>query len=417
MDTNAIKVTLWGMDVGYLYWDKKQKLAVFEYEESFFEAGLDIAPLSMSINSQRSRKGMPWLGNSDKLYVGLPPMLADSLPDKYGNSLFTSWLRENKISTKQITPVDHLSFIGSRAMGALEFEPAKDLGSNSAFDVDVQKLYLFAKEVLSERGDTVLQAENSILWQDLIKISSSPGGKRPKAIVAINKETNEVKSGQGTIPNGFEHYILKYDDSSSYPYAKLEYVFYLMAVAAGIHIMPSELKTYEGVTHFLTKRFDRVGNEKLHVQTLAAMSPFATSYEDLFAVIRQLNLPYEDSEQQYLRMVFNVLAKNVDDHSKNFAFTMNKDGVWRLSPAYDITFSIDLAAPAYANTHALTVNGKDDDITMDDLIKVAKSNDIRNYKALIAQVQLGISGFETLAMEFGIDQKLIVDIKSCFIYQ
>lgn len=417
MDTNAIKVTLWGMDVGYLYWDKKQKLAVFEYEESFFEAGLDIAPLSMSINSQRSRKGMPWLGNSDMLYVGLPPMLADSLPDKYGNSLFTSWLRENKISTKQITPVDHLSFIGSRAMGALEFEPAKELGSNSAFDVDVQKLYLFAKEVLSERGDTVLQAENSILWQDLIKISSSPGGKRPKAIVAINKETNEVKSGQGTIPNGFEHYILKYDDSSSYPYAKLEYVFYLMAVAAGIHIMPSELKTYEGVTHFLTKRFDRVGNEKLHVQTLAAMSPFATSYEDLFAVIRQLNLPYEDSEQQYLRMVFNVLAKNVDDHSKNFAFTMNKEGIWRLSPAYDITFSIDLAAPAYANTHALTVNGKDDDITMDDLIKVAKSNDIRNYKALIAQVQLGISGFETLAMEFGIDQKLIVDIKSCFIYE
>lgn len=417
MDTNAIKVTLWGMDVGYLYWDKKQKLAVFEYEESFFEAGLDIAPLSMSINSQRSRKGMPWLGNSDMLYVGLPPMLADSLPDKYGNSLFTSWLRENKISTKQITPVDHLSFIGSRAMGALEFEPSKELGSNSAFDVDVQKLYLFAKEVLSERGDTVLQAQNSILWQDLIKISSSPGGKRPKAIVAINKETNEVKSGQGTIPNGFEHYILKYDDSSSYPYAKLEYVFYLMAVAAGIHIMPSELKTYEGVTHFLTKRFDRVGNEKLHVQTLAAMSPFATSYEDLFAVIRQLNLPYEDSEQQYLRMVFNVLAKNVDDHSKNFAFIMNKEGIWRLSPAYDITFSIDLAAPAYANTHALTVNGKDDDITMDDLIEVAKSNDIKNYKALITQVQSAISKFETLAIEIGIDQKLIVGIKSCFIYQ
>lgn len=190
-----------------------------------------------------------------------------------------------------------------------------------------------------------------------------------------------------------------------------------MAVSAGIHIMPSELKTYEGVTHFLTKRFDRVGNEKLHVQTLAAMSPLATSYEDLFAVIRQLNLPYEDSEQQYLRMVFNVLAKNVDDHSKNFAFTMNKEGIWRLSPAYDITFSIDLTAPAYANTHALSVNGKDDDITMDDLIEVAKSNDIRNYKALIAQVQMGISGFETLAMEFGIDQKLIVDIKSCFIYQ
>ncbi|HJD92815.1 type II toxin-antitoxin system HipA family toxin [Bacteroides coprosuis] len=415
MDTNVIKVTLWGMDVGYLYWDKKQKLAVFEYEVSFLEKGLDIAPLSMSINSQRSKRGMPWLGGTDKLYVGLPPMLADSLPDKYGNSLFIGWLRENKISTKQVTPVDHLSFIGTRAMGALEFEPAKELGRDNAFDVDVQKLYLFAKEVLSERGDTVLRAENSILWQDLIKISSSPGGKRPKAIIAINKETNEVKSGQGTIPNGFEHYILKYDDNSSYPYAKLEYVYYLMAVSAGIHIMPSELKTYEGVTHFLTKRFDRVGNEKLHVQTLAAMNPLATSYEELFAVIRRLNLPYEDSEQQYLRMVFNVLAKNVEDHSRNFAFIMNKEGVWRLSPAYDITFSVDLTAPTYANTHALSINGKDDDIAMGDLIEVAKSNDIRNYKALIAQVQLGISKFETLAIEIGIDKKLIVDIKSHFI--
>lgn len=415
METNAVKVSLWGMDVGYLYWDRKQKLAIFEYEKNFLDKGLDIAPLTMSINSQRSKRGIPWLGDSDKLYVGLPPMLADSLPDKYGNSLFNAWLRDNKISTSKITPVDHLSFIGVRAMGAFEFQPAKELGGDSTFDVDVQKLYLFAKDVLSEKENTVLQAENSILWQDLIKISSSPGGKKPKAIVAINKGTNEVKSGQGNVPKGFEHYILKYDDNSSYPFAKLEYVYYLMAVDAGIYMMQSELKTYEGVTHFLTKRFDRLGNEKLHVQTLAAMYPLANSYEDIFAVIRQLHLPYEDTEQQYLRMVFNVLAKNVDDHSKNFAFTMNRKGVWRLSPAYDITFSVDLVAPAYVNTHSLTVNGKDDDITIDDLMEVGRKNDVRNYNALIEQVQSAIAKFRVLARENNISNKLITDISERFL--
>lgn len=189
----------------------------------------------------------------------------------------------------------------------------------------------------------------------------------------------------------------------------------LRIMQAGIDIMSSELKTYEGVTHFLTKRFDRIGNEKLHVQTLAAMNPLASSYEDLFSVIRQLNLPYEDIEQQYLRMIFNVLSKNVDDHSKNFAFTMDKKGVWRLSPAYDITFSVDLAAPNYANSHSLTINGKDDSITIDDLIEVAKKNDIKNYKALIEQVQSAISKFEEFATNNGIDEKLIVKIRKCFV--
>lgn len=406
-----IKVTLWGFDVGYLYWDKKQKLAVFEYAESFLSQGLDISPFSMPISSQRSKKGIPWTGDSAPLYMGLPPMLADSLPDKYGNSLFDAWVRENKIRSKQVTPVDHLSFIGSRGMGALEFEPAKNLGESSAFDVDVEKLYQFAKDVLSAKEEVTLSSENSILWQDLIKISSSPGGKRPKAIVAINKETNDVKSGQADVPLGWEHYILKYDDNSSYPYAKLEYVYYLMAREAGIDIMDSELKTYDGITHFLTKRFDRVGNDKLHMQTLAAMNPQASSYEELFTVIRQLNLKYEDIEQQYLRMVFNVLAKNVDDHNKNFAFLMDRQGNWSLSPAYDLTFSVDLSAPSYMNRHSLTVCGKDDDITLDDLLEIAKSNDIKNPSLLIDAVQKAILKFEEFALGVGVSKGLIEQIK------
>lgn len=415
METNVVKVKLWGMDIGYLSWDKKTGAAIFEYEPSFLEQGLNIAPLTMPIDSPRSQKQLPWIGNKEKLYQGLPPMIADSLPDKWGNSLFKAWLRDNNIPAKKTSPVDHLSFIGKRAMGALEYEPAQKLGDDSAFSVDVQRLYEFAKQVLNEQETTILNQENSILWQDLVKISSSPGGKRPKAIIALNKTTGEVISGQGIIPDDFQHYILKYDDNSVYPFAKLEYVYYRMALDAGINMMPSELRTYDGITHFLTQRFDRNGNEKIHTQTLAAMSPTSDSYEDIFAVIRRLNLPYEDSRQQYLRMIFNVIARNVDDHSKNFSFCMNRTGTWRLSPAYDLTYSVDPTAPPYLNRHSLTVNGKNEDITYEDFETIALNNDIQDYKALIDSVSNAIANFEDYAKELDINEKLIESIKSDFI--
>ena len=415
MDTNVVMVKLWGMPVGYLSWDKKSEIAVFEYESEFLDKGLDIAPFTMSINSPRSKKHIPWTGDKDKLYLGLPPMIADSLPDKWGHSLFSAWLRDNHISTKKVSPVDHLSFIGSRAMGALEYEPAQKLGDDSVFSVDIEHLYVFAKQVLNERETTVLNAENSILWQDLIKISSSPGGKRPKAIVAVNMATGEVISGQGNIPEGFEHFILKYDENSTFPLAKLEYVYYQMALAARINMMPSELRSYGNVTHFLTRRFDRVGNDRIHTQTLAAMSPGSDSYEDLFAVIRRLNLPYEDSRQQYLRMVFNVLARNVDDHSKNFSFCMTSDGVWRLSPAYDLTYSVELGTPAYMNRHSITINSKSENISREDLEIVALRNDIQDYKSLIDKVIDAVAKFKEFATELNIDEHLIDIIESDYV--
>jgi len=415
METNVLKVKLWGIDVGYLSWDKKAGIAISEYEPAFLEQKLDIAPLTMSIYSRHSQKQLPWTGDKDKLYQGLPPMIADSLPDKWGNSLFKAWLRDNNISSKKSTPVDHLSFIGSRAMGALEYEPAQKLGNNSAFSVDVQKLYEFARQVLNERETTVLNKENSILWQDLVKISSSPGGKHPKAIVALNETTGEVVSGHGLIPEGFKHYVLKYDDNSAYPFARLEYVYYRMALDAGIDMMPSELRTYGNVTHFLTQRFDRIGNEKIHTQTLAAMLPSGDSYEDIYTVIRRLNLPYEDSRQQFLRMVFNVIARNVDDHSKNFSFCMSRNGVWRLSSAYDLTYSVDQNAPDYSNRHSLTVNGKNEDITREDLETVGQNNDIQDCKTLIDKVAGAVANFENYANELGIDGKLIDSIKADFV--
>ena len=412
---NVVMVKLWGMPVGYLSWDKKADSAVFEYEPDFLCRGLDIAPLTMSINSLRNKNHIPRTGDKDKLYMGLPPMIADSLPDKWGHSLFKAWLRDNHISTKKVSPVDHLSFIGSRAMGALEYEPAQQSGADAVFPVDIDKLYEFAKQVLNEREATLLNAENSILWQDLIKISSSPGGKQPKAIVAVNKATGEVISGQGNIPEGFEHFILKYNDNSTYPLARLEYVYYQMALAAGINMMPSELRSYGNVTHFLTRRFDRVGNDRMHIQTLAAMSPGSDSYEELFAVIRRLNLPYEDSRRQYLRMVFNVLARNVDDHTKNFSFCMTSDGAWRLSPAYDLTFGVDLSAPAYMNRHSITINGKNENITREDLEAFAQRNDILDYKSLIDMVSNALGKFREFAAELKIDEQLIDSIEADFV--
>lgn len=410
METNALKVMLWDDVAGYLTWDKSASVALFEYEPDFLTKNIDFAPLTMSVLSPRSQKGLPWMGEKGNLYQGLPPSIADSLPDKWGNSLFMAWLRDNKIKSRSVTPIDHLAFVGQRTMGALTYEPAHPLGSETIFSVDVQKLYHFAQQVLNQRETTVLSKENSILWQDLIKISSSPGGKRPKAIVAINTEENKIISGQGTIPKGFEHYILKYDDHSVYPFAKLEYVYYKMALDAGIEMMPSFLKSFGDVTHFLTKRFDRIGNTRLHIQTLAAMAPLCRDYEGIFEVIRKLQLPQRSWNQQYLRMVFNFLSGNVDDHAKNFAFCMKRNAQWELTPAYDLTFSIDLNAPSYMNKHELLLNGKNEGINRNDLEQAGQFNDITNYKQMIEQVSTAISQFERYAKEVDLPEDLIQQI-------
>ena len=246
-------------------------------------------------------------------------------------------------------------------------------------------------------------------------MGTSAGGKRPKLIVGINEKTKEVKSGQVDLPEGFTHYILKFDDDSSYPYAKLEYISYLMAKEAGITMMPSMLKSFGKVSHFLTKRFDRVGNEKIHMQTLAAMSPLTTTYDGVFEVIRKLNLSYTEVEQHYLRMVFNVMAKNVEDHTKNFSFLMDREGHWQLSPAYDLTFSVDLSGYEFYNRHSLLINGKDEGIELSDLLQVAKKNGIKNPMALIEQVREAISQFPRLAKELGISKSLMEKITDRFI--
>lgn len=406
MENNVVLVKIWGREVGYVVWDRKRKAALFEYAPSFIQSGPDIAPTIMSIHSERSLKGLPWIGDRDNLYQGLPPMLADSLPDKWGDSVFRLWLNRMGIPASKVSSVDRLSYIGSRGMGALEYEPARNLGKES-FGVDVSRLYNFAQDVLSERRGTSFNGE-SLLWQDMVKIGTSAGGKRPKALVAINEATGEVRSGQTDIPAGFKHYILKFGETSSgYPSERIEYVYSQMAHDAGITMMPCTLKQYDGVTHFLTERFDRDGNRKIHLQTVAAMKSGCTDYDDIFSLLRTLNLPYPQQEQLYRTMVFNVLSRNVDDHTKNFSLLMRENGAWELAPAYDLTFTVDLSSPGYVNRQSLTVNGKDEEIGMQDLLDVAARNEIDNPGHIISRVRESLSLFPELAKESGISSRYI----------
>lgn len=410
--TNTIiKVILFNRIVGYLSWNEKRKRAAFEYDQKFLDLGLDIAPLTMPINSVRSRNGMIWDGIEDQLYQGLPAVFADSLPDKWGSSLFNRWLTENNISKKTVTPLDHLAFIGKRGIGALEYEPAIDLGKSTSTNIDIQQLYEFAKQILDERETTILNYDNSILWQDLIRVGTSAGGKRPKAIVAINKITGQTMSGQGLIPEGFYHYILKYDDNQGFPYAKMEYIYYLMASDAGIKMMPSSLNQYGDISHFLTERFDRKGNKKIHTQTLAAIKPFSDSYEDAFLAMRELNCSYSDFEQLYRIMVFNVFGGNVDDHNKNISFLMDDYGKWSLAPAYDITYCLDSNSSKLYNRHELTIQGKAYDITINDLLAIGEKNDIRNCSQIIEEIKETMSSIDLYAKRVEIPNIVLHTIK------
>lgn len=411
MENNIVLVKLWGDRVGYLHWDRKLGAAVFEYDPAFVSRGLDIAPLTMPIGSERSLRGLPWIGEREKLYQGLPPMLADSLPDKWGDSVFRAWLNRQHISLSKITPVDRLLYIGNRGMGALEYEPARSVGK-ADFPVDVDELYLFAQSILSERQEVSVAQDENLLWQDLVKIGTSAGGKRPKALVAINSTTGEIRSGQTDADEGFEHYILKFDEGSGYPSAKIEFVYYRMAQDAGIEMMPSDILVRNGIDHFITRRFDRQHNQKIHTQTLAALSPSVDSYETAFRLLRQLNLPYRELEQLYRQMVFNVLGRNVDDHTKNFSFCMSPGGSWRLAPAYDLTFSVDLSAPDYVNRQSLSVGGKTDRITVQDLEELGKRQDINGAGEIIGQVTDALSHFPQFAREMEIPEKYIQRIQS-----
>lgn len=412
MDGNVVKVVLWGETVGYLTWDKsnwRTETSVFQFDRDFLNLGWDISPIKLSISSKIARSGISIRGGIPKdIFGGLPPVFADSLPDHWGNSLFRSWAKEHKVSMKDVSSVDYLSFIGKRGMGALEYLPAAIEDEDVPFDVDVTRLYEFAKSVLDERNDVQFSTDRELLWQDLIKLGTSPGGKRPKALIAMNEQEQSIKSGQVLLPPGYEYYVLKYDNENDlYPYARIEYAYSRMCRDAGISIPFTELRPFDKATHFLIKRFDRVDGEKVHMQSLRAMNGETSSYEEAFGVMGILQLDYEDKEQLFKRMVFNVLGGNIDDHDKNISFLMDKSGKWSLAPAYDVVYSIDPDTLYVQKGQFMSINGKNQGITKSDLLTVARYNNINRPEKLVEQAMDVISKVDDYLREDGVNEAAI----------
>ncbi len=402
MENNIVSVMLWGNEVGKLYWDERNGRAIFNYNPAFIKKGMDIAPLSASIKGPAS-KGIPVLGNKEKLYQGLSPFLADALPDRWGSLVFEQWAVQNHIPKHALTPVDKLSFIGKRGMGALEFAPAT-AGLETTSTLQIDSLYQLARRIFEERKEVSVQEDESLHLQSLYEVGTSAGGQHPKAIIAIHEETHDIRSGQVPVPDGYVCYILKFAEGEDFPFTQVEMAYYEMVKEAGITMMPAKLIKVEGKYHFLTERYDRRKGEKIHTQTLAAMYPDATSYEDLFEVCRKLSISATEQSELFRRMVFNVMGGNVDDHIKNFSFLMCQDGVWHITPAYDMTFTANLDGAAYENVHSMSILGKNENISEKDMLQFAKLNSIKNGKNIIDEVAMAISHFYDHASGLHIDE-------------
>ena len=399
----SLKVILWGEEIGRLAWDAKRKLSYFMYNPAFLKRGLNISPLTAPVNGIREL--IPVWGEEAKIYQRLPAFVADSLPDAWGNQLFDLWRQQNHLSNADITPLDKLSFIGKRGMGALEFLPEISR-ERKAEKIDIQSLANLAERIFTERENVRILPEESVSMQSLLTVGTSAGGRQPKAIVAIHRKNREVRSGQISGLEDFDYFLIKFGNSQ-YCSAELEMTYYELATMAGINMMPSELYQVGGNNHFMTKRFDRKDGKKIHVQTLAAISPDADSYEQLIAVCRKLHLPETDCYEIFRRMVFNILANNTDDHNKNFSFIMGEDGIWHLSPAYDITYIFDNGGFLPNEDHCMYIRAKLRDITREDVIQFAKDNGIRRPDAIIRDIVNAIKQFRTIATKYGVAEPWI----------
>jgi len=407
----SLKVFLWGKEIGRLAWHESRKLSFFMYNPEFLQGSLDVAPLTASIHHPLCTRAI--FGESERIYQKLPSFIADSLPDAWGNQLFEQWRKANHLSDKSVTPLEKLAFIGRRGMGALEFEPEIDRGTTNE-KIDIKALADLAEKISVERESVRIMPDEALTLQSLIAVGTSAGGRQPKGIIAMNGKTGEIRSGQIDVEPGYEYYILKFGDKMRSS-AELEQTYYEMATTAGIKMMESRLLEVEGTRHFLTKRFDRDETGKLHTQTLAAMLPEADSYEKLLTVCRKLHLPEVDCQEVFRRMVFNVLANNTDDHHKNFTFIMSRQGIWRLSPAYDMTYIFDSGGYLPNKEHCLMIGGKLQDITRDDVIQFAYDNGIRRPDAIIRDIVGALKQFRTIAEKFGVSENWISRVESTII--
>jgi serine/threonine-protein kinase HipA len=416
--TTTATVRLWGTDIGHVILDEGDPVASFAYDPGFLRSEIELAPLQVPLSSRVYR--FPELSN--KTFLGLPGMLADSLPDKFGNAIIDAWLATQGREPGSMNPVERLCYIGTRGMGALEFKPSVRRGPRSTSPIHVAKLVELASEILTHRSSlaTLLahrKEEQAV--REILRVGTSAGGARAKAIIAWNPKTGEVKSGQVPAGIGFEYWLMKFDGvknnrdkelADPEGFGAVEYAYYKMATDAGITMMPCRLFDENGRRHFMTKRFDRTdeGN-KLHMQSLAALAHFdfnmagAYGYEQAIMVMRTLGLDRAAVEQQFRRMVFNIVARNQDDHVKNIAFLMDRKGVWSLSPAFDLTWSYNPEGD-WTSAHQMTLNGKRDGFTMDDIESCGKLALLKQgeAKAIVHEVQAVVSKWRNYADDAGV---------------
>ncbi len=413
-------VKMFGNPIGVFRWDSRYDIVQFEYNKDFIGRGLEPSPLMMPVQSGRTYS----FGDIGReTFKGLPGLLADSLPDTYGRALFDRWLTLTGRTSSNI--VETLCFLGKRCMGALEFEPAIDVDYNLDSKIAIDSLVDVAREALlnKENFGVNINDDKKAAIAGILRLGTSAGGQRAKAIIAYNKTTGEVRSGQTDAPNGFDYYIIKLDGVSATTgfretenYGRLEYSFYKLVKACGIDMSECSLIEENGRAHFLTKRFDRENGKKGHMQTLCGLAHYdyrlhrAYSYEQAFNVMRALKLPYSQAQEMFRRMVFNVIVRNQDDHTKNISFLMGEDGAWRLSPAYDMGYSYNPNG-GWTATHQMSINGKFDDITRKDLLECGAKNNIKNASLIIDEVCEIASQWSTMAKESDVPQSLIDDIK------
>jgi len=418
------EVRLWGRRIGAVSIEDDSPYAYFKYDDAFIRSGIELSPIMMPLSQEIFQfKTLPL-----STFKGLPGLLADSLPDKYGNTIINAWLASQGRSVDSFNIVERLCYVGKRGMGALEYHPTKHSELSEVDDVDLDRLVKLSNEIINAKEATVANQEDEL--EEIIKVGTSAGGARAKAIIAYNEKTGVIKSGQIDAGKDFTYWLLKLDGIDQIEestFTRREYAYYLMALDAKIIMNESRLFEKDGYYHFMTKRFDRVANahgkmEKVHMQTLSAVAhvdynePGLMSYERATDIMYMMGMKLSENKKLYRRMVFNVMARNQDDHVKNISFLMNKKGEWSLSPAYDMTFAYNPEGK-WTSNHQMTINGKLHDFTMDDMLKAAENMkvNIEDAKTIISDVREALMKWESFARKATLRKKDIDSIKKHFI--
>ena len=420
---DTCEVYLWGHTIGAAYWDEEERLAVFEYHPAFRPSGIELAPLMMPLGERIYR--FPELRR--RSFQGLPGLLADSLPDDFGNAVIDQWLIREGRNKEGFSPIERLCYIGQRGMGALEFRPSIRSRPRGSVEVDIAALTGLAQHVLDLREGLQVNLsddDSAKSLDDILRVGTSAGGARAKAVVAWNPDTEQMRSGQVKAPEGFEYWLLKFDGVSNREhglldpqgYGRIEYAYSMMAGSAGIEMSPCHLLQENERAHFMTRRFDRSADgEKLHMQSLYAMAHLdnqmagAHSYEQAFDVMRRLGLQPDAFDEMFRRMSFNVIARNQDDHTKNIAFLMNKAGEWMLAPAFDVIYAYNPAGE-WTSRHQMSINGRTGDFSREDLLAVAKRFRISDGEEIIAATETAVANWREFADTAGVSEAAANDI-------